>query len=86
MHIYIIVYMSRVQIHLIPFFISCIYVFNAFTTVLSFKPNYIINYAYYILVMLNCVNFCLAAIIKLNDVIYYACVIIFYVLICLYCY
>ena len=33
--------------------------------------------------MLNCVNFCLAAITKLNDVIYYACVIIFYILICL---
>ena len=31
--------------------------------------------------MLNCVNFCLAAIIKLNDVIFYACVIIFYMLI-----
>ena len=46
MHIYIIVYMSCVQIHLIPFFISCIYVFNAFTIVLYFKPNYIINYAY----------------------------------------
>ena len=48
MHIYIIAYMSCVQIHLIPFFISCTYVFNAFTTVLSFKPNYVINYAYFI--------------------------------------
>ena len=48
MHIYIIIYMSCVQIYLIPFFISCIYLFNAFTIVLCFKPNYIINYAYYI--------------------------------------
>ena len=46
MHIYFIDYMSCVQIHLIPFFISCIYMFNAFTTVLCFKPNYIINHAF----------------------------------------
>ena len=52
-----IVYMSCVQIHLIPFFISCVYVFNAFTTVLSFKPNYIINYAYYILFYVKLCNF-----------------------------
>ena len=49
MHISIIVYMSCVQIRLIPFFISCINVFNAFTIVLCLKPNYIINYAYFIL-------------------------------------
>ena len=49
MHIYIIVYMSCVQMHLIPFFFSCIHVFNAFTIVLCFKPTYIISYAYYIL-------------------------------------
>ena len=47
MHIHIVVYMSCVQIHLIPFLISCIYVFNVFTTILCFKPNYIISYAYY---------------------------------------
>ena len=82
MHIYIIVYMSCVQIHLISFFISCIYVFNAFTIVLCFKPNC----AYCVLFYVNCANFCHAAIIKLNDFIYYASLIIFYMLICLYCY
>ena len=58
MHIYIIVYMSYVQIHLIPFFISCIYVFNAFTIVLCFKPNSIINnYAYFTLFYVKLSNF-----------------------------
>ena len=57
MHIYIIVYMSCVQIHLIPFFVSCIYVFNAFTIFLCFKPDYIINYAYYILLYVKLCKF-----------------------------
>ena len=57
MLIYIIVYMSCVQINFIPFLISYIYVFNAFTTDLCFKPNYVINYAYYILFFVKLCKF-----------------------------